>query len=294
MAFAEVVAEHAEAQEVVRLLLAGFAAEITAQGFDLGRFLSEGESYLAGFFNLLIQDFAALGADEVLAGANAYLQEIDLAGGALSAADRRGLISDAMTRVNAGGGAFTRGIAADFGAWVQGLQAAGMTDQDILDTVTTSPEYLKRVLGRWQNGVKDAARQFVTVLDDASYELAWERRSKREKLPNEHVWVTRYDRKVCGREEAGASAWRVSCWHRHGMVKSYVEWKRAGLPGSGSTYCRRRCRCILAPSARVRDVDLSDPVEIREAMKGAQRRAERRMREIAAYAKKRAPAYRTV
>jgi hypothetical protein len=290
MGWNEVVIEHAEGDEVVRLLLGDFCLEIQRVGFNLGRFISEGDAYLNGFVNLLLEDFAALGADEVLAGANAYLMELDLLGGALSAADRRLLIAEALTQIDAASPAFTRGIAQHFAAFLQELRGTGMTDDTILEALTTSRDYLGRVLGRWENGIKDMARQFVTVLDDASYELAFERRRKVERIPNEHVWITRYDKNVCGRKET-ASAWRVSCWHRHGKKKSLNEWRKYGRPGSGVTYCRKRCRCLLAPVARVRDVDLKDPVKIGEAMEKAARRAERRARDVKAYAAKRAAAY---
>jgi len=290
MAVEDAFRAHAETQESVRLLLAGFVDEIMAAGFALGTFLAEGDAYLAGFAALIVEDFATLGSAEVLAGAEEYLKTAGVEGWAEGVA-ARAIVREAMARTSAGSADFARGVAADFAAFVTGLRTSGMDDDAILAALTSSEEFQLRVLGRFRGGLKDMARGFVTTLDDVSYQAAFERRRGRG-LPNKHVWVTRYDGKVCGKDAVGAGAWRVSCWHRHKLSKTYVEWQRAGLPGSGVTYCRRNCRCVLFPAARVRDTDLTDPLDIGEAMKGAQKRIDRRLREIADYAKKRAPVYR--
>lgn len=294
MSIEEAIAQHAETEEVLRLLLPEFAELITSPdlGFNLGSYLANGDAYLFGFANLFAEDCAKIAGDEVLAGANAFLQEIDLAGGAIDAETRRRLLEGALEQITANNAGFAEGVARDFRVWIEGLRAAGMTDQDILDALTSNPAYLDGVLSRFRNGLKDMGRQFVTVLDDLSYAAAFERRSTTQKLPNEHTWVTRYDKNVCGRKETGASAWRISCWHRHGKTKSYVEWRRAGLPGSGVTFCRKRCRCLLMPKARIRGMDLTDPVRITKAVERAAKQAEKRMREIAAYARQRADEYR--
>jgi len=290
MAVEDAFRAHAETQEAARLLLAGFVDEIMAAGFALGAFLSEGEGYLYGFASLIVEDFAALGSADILAGADAYLKTAGVEGWA-EGVQARAIVREAMARASAGSADFAKGVAADFAAFVTGLRTSGMDDQAILEALTASEEFQLRVLGRWRGGLRDMASNFVTTLDDVSYQTAFERRTARG-LPNRHVWVTRYDGNVCGRKSTGANAWRFSCWHRHKMTKTYNEWKRYGLPGSGVTLCRRHCRCVLFPAARVRDADLTDPLDISEAMEGAQRRIDRRLREIADYAKKRAPVYR--
>jgi len=37
------------------------------------------------------------------------------------------------------------------------------------------------------------------------------------------------------------------CLARHGLVKTWAEWERLGLPGSGATICLFNCRCALLP-----------------------------------------------
>lgn len=290
MAVEDAFRAHAETQESARLLLSGFVDEIMASGFALGAFLSEGEGYLLGFASLIVEDFATLSSADVLAGAEAYLKTAGVEGWA-EGVQARAIVREAMARAAAGSGDFAKGVASDFAAFVTGLRTAGMDDDAILAALTSSEEFQLRVLGRWRGGLRDMAKGFVTTLDDVSYQAAFERRKGRG-LPNRHVWVTRYDGNVCGKDATGPNAWRVSCWHRHKMEKTYNEWKRAGLPGAGVTYCRRRCRCVLFPAARVRSTDLTNPLEIGEAMEGARRRIDRRLKEIAEYAKKRAPVYR--
>lgn len=38
------------------------------------------------------------------------------------------------------------------------------------------------------------------------------------------------------------------CMERHGSNKKWEEWEADGLPRSGQTVCKERCRCMLVPS----------------------------------------------
>jgi hypothetical protein len=49
-----------------------------------------------------------------------------------------------------------------------------------------------------------------------------------------YKWVTVKDNKVC-----------PDCTPRHGQVKSMKDWRLIGLPRSGWSVCRSRCRCVL-------------------------------------------------
>ena len=98
----QIILDHVEENEISRIMVRFLAALLFEEGFKVDRFIAEGELYLAGFLSAVAEDFAAMVSDDVLASAQAFLQEIDLLGGALSEADRRRMIQEALERVSAG------------------------------------------------------------------------------------------------------------------------------------------------------------------------------------------------
>ena len=284
----QIILDHVEENEISRIMVRFLAALLYSEGFSVDRFIAEGEPYLAGFLSAAAEDFATMVSDDVLASAQAFLQEIDLLGGALSEADRRRMIQEALERVSAGLPETARKIEAGFAEWVNGLRRAGMDDESIMAALMADPAQLKRILGGLETELADIGRQFVTVLDDVVYETALETRLEEGEAEGfdirSHVWISVHDRNVCGKKlPAGEDSVRISCWHRHGKVKVYSEWRRMGLPGAGVTLCRKRCRCRVIPKSYLKEGIPESSVKATEAIEAAQKRAEDRQQEVRDY-----------
>ena len=65
------------------------------------------------------------------------------------------------------------------------------------------------------------------------------------------------------------------CLSRHGDVRKYAEWEKAGLPRTGWSVCRANCQCVLVPEeiAKGRN-ELRAPLDRKTAM--AEREARRK------------------
>lgn len=65
------------------------------------------------------------------------------------------------------------------------------------------------------------------------------------------------------------------CLSRHGDVRGYAEWEKAGLPRTGWSVCRGNCQCVLIPEeiAKGRN-ELRQPLDRKTAM--AERAARRK------------------
>lgn len=54
----------------------------------------------------------------------------------------------------------------------------------------------------------------------------------------------------------------VDCLPRHGLKKSYEDWKALGLPRSGFSRCGDNCKCVLAPVGQVAPGLADGPVTV--------------------------------
>jgi hypothetical protein len=280
--------DHAEEQEVLRVLLAEFAATYAAQFFSTEAFLAGGAAYLRGFLDALVSDFAAFAGKDLLDAAETFTKEVGLLSGPLFGGDREKILMEALARTSAGNAAFAEETAAGFGKWADSLRRAGMTNESITAALMADGgAEFSAVMRPWEAGLKEAGRAFAKSVDDVMYESGMARRAA-DGLPTGSTWVTMRDKSVCGQE--GGSL-RNSCWHRHGITKPMAEWTRLGLPGSGITLCRRNCRCMLVPPGYLKDGVPKEPVAAAETIAKAKERALKQHDKIVKYMEKRGQTY---
>jgi hypothetical protein len=123
---------------------------------------------------------------------------------------------------------------------IQDMAISGMSEDDILMVIRkdlreggplTSP-IRSNLLSRLWAGVDNVAQSMV--LDDNPDADTWE-------------WLT----------TSGHPC--EDCEPRHGIVKTYEQWRERGLPRSGFSRCQTRCKCVLVPDDRVTH-DFGGPV----------------------------------
>ncbi len=280
--------DHVEEQEVWRQVLANLAAELMARGFNLQLFLEQGETYLLGFLDALVGDFAEFAGPELLSQADAYFQSLGLQAG-FDAAEREALLREAVSRLAGDLTGLADGTQVAFERWVERLRQAGMTDDTILAALEADTAALSDVLGPWQRGIQDAGRNLVKLVDETMQQAIEEAMPAGEENRGSY-WITMRDKKVCGRDDTNPAR---SCYARHGLLKPYADWAKMGLPGSGVTYCRGNCRCQLVPESYLKSGAPLDALDASDAIAAAQDRADKQHARIVEYAEKRREEYQT-
>jgi hypothetical protein len=278
--------DHVEETEVWRRMLADLATELMARGFSLELFLQQGDSYLLGFLNALVGDFAEFAGPELLAQADAYFQSLGLQAG-FSAAEREAVLQEAVSRVAGDLTGLADETSAAFSRWFEKLRQAGMTDDTIVAALEADPSALAEVLGPWQRGIQDAARNMVVAVDETMRQAIDEAAPAGEGTKGSY-WITMRDSNVCGRNDAGPER---SCYRRHGMLLSMAEWMKMGLPGSGVTHCRGNCRCQLVPWSYLKEGAPAETLDASDAIGKAKDRAEKQHDRVVAYATERGDQY---
>ncbi len=279
---------HVEDQEVWRQVLASLAGELMAKGFSLERFLAEGEPYLLGFLNAMLGDFANFAGPQVVAEADAFFQSIGLQAG-FDATDADAILAEAVSRLAGDAEGLASETTAAFSRWVEGLRRAGMTDENILAALNADTSELATVLGPWYRGIADMGRNFAKIVDETAQQ-AIEEAVPVDETNRGSYWITMHDGKVCGQHDTSPER---SCARRHGLLKPFAEWVALGLPGSGVTYCRGNCRCMLVTESYLKDGAPANPVDSSEAIQRAQDRATRQHAKVVEYAAARGEEYQT-
>jgi hypothetical protein len=111
--------------------------------------------------------------------------------------------------------------------------AAGMGEKEIIDRLRSELQSGGSIFEGIMKGFGEVTGESVDYVsidqlhEEWGGENAWE-------------WITRRDNSVCNEVDS-------DCEYRDGEIKTWEEWQAMGLPGTGTTTCAWRCRCILRP-----------------------------------------------
>ena len=132
---------------------------------------------------------------------------------------------------------------------VQALASSGVSQEQIENILAQDMANGGKIFGGLRNGVKE---EIVNTMNQASRLGQFEEYG----LQDNYMWVTVGGHKICS-----------DCDSRAGKVKSYDDWAKEGLPGSGWSLCGGYCYCVIDPVGKM-DTNIKVPKEIK-AEKGA-------------------------
>ena len=116
---------------------------------------------------------------------------------------------------------------------VTSMQASGMSNSAIKDTLMADLTGGGRLFGNYRNQVKNTVKTGIGMAGNNAS------RSTFTKAGIEQFqWVSVGDGKVC-----------PDCEPRHGEVEDLKYWELIGLPQSGFSVCQQNCRCQLVPES---------------------------------------------
>jgi len=115
------------------------------------------------------------------------------------------------------------------------MVSRGIETSAIIETLNADMQVGGRIFGQLSNNVKNAIVQGIS--DSAKFG-----QFQNYDLNKTFKWVTVGGHKICG-----------DCESRQGLVNTFNEWERLGLPGSGWSVCQSYCYCVLDPTGTVSD-----------------------------------------
>ena len=132
---------------------------------------------------------------------------------------------------------------------VQALASSGVSQEQIENILAQDMANGGKIFGGLRNGVKE---EIVNTMNQASRLGQFEEYG----LQDNYMWVTVGGHKICS-----------DCDSRAGKVKSYDDWAKEGLPGSGWSLCGGYCYCVIDPVGKM-DTNIKVPKDLK-AEKGA-------------------------
>ncbi|MBC8428086.1 MAG: hypothetical protein H8D94_01295 [Candidatus Pelagibacter sp.] len=114
---------------------------------------------------------------------------------------------------------------------VNHMRVFGMSENDIVSTLSQDLINQGRLFGSFRNRIKNTVKNAVTMAAAAAQLDLYQKANIKE-----FRWVTVSDTRVC-----------PDCIIRHNRKETLETFKLIGLPQSGFSVCRDRCRCLLVP-----------------------------------------------
>lgn len=114
------------------------------------------------------------------------------------------------------------------------LRSAGVSREVIGSLIGDDMATGGRIIGQYRNSVKEG---IVEQINQSG------RLGQLNKFPPDrelYQWTTVGGHKIC-----------QDCDARQGAIKTWLEWEREGLPGSGWSVCKGHCYCVLVPAGRL-------------------------------------------
>ena len=110
----------------------------------------------------------------------------------------------------------------------------GVTKDIIQDTLEVDLQTGGRIFGELKNNTKasivNAINQSAKMGQYQNYDLS----------TGLFRWITVGGHKIC-----------IDCESRTGLEKTFEEWEKVGLPGSGWSLCQGYCYCVLDPTGEI-------------------------------------------
>ena len=116
---------------------------------------------------------------------------------------------------------------------VTSMQASGMSNSAIKDTLMADLTGGGRLFGNYRNQVKNTVKTGIGMAGSNASRSTFTKAGVEQ-----FQWVSVGDGKVC-----------PDCEPRHGEVEDLKYWELIGLPQSGFSVCQQNCRCQLVPES---------------------------------------------
>ena len=116
---------------------------------------------------------------------------------------------------------------------VTSMQASGMSNSAIKDTLMADLTGGGRLFGNYRNQVKNTVKTGIGMAGNNASRSTFTKAGVEQ-----FQWVSVGDGKVC-----------PDCEPRHGEVEELKYWELIGLPQSGFSVCQQNCRCQLVPES---------------------------------------------
>ena len=116
---------------------------------------------------------------------------------------------------------------------VTSMQASGMSNSAIKDTLMADLTGGGRLFGNYRNQVKNTVKTGIGMAGNNASRSTFTKAGVEQ-----FQWVSVGDGKVC-----------PDCEPRHGEVEDLKYWELIGLPQSGFSVCQQNCRCQLVPES---------------------------------------------
>ncbi len=121
----------------------------------------------------------------------------------------------------------------DIQGLVTSMQASGMSNSAIKQTLMADLTGGGRLFGNYRNQVKNTVKSGIGIAGNNASRSTFTKAGVEQ-----FQWVTVSDGKVC-----------PDCEPRHGQVEDMKYWELVGLPQSGFSVCQQNCRCQLVPAS---------------------------------------------
>jgi hypothetical protein len=96
-----------------------------------------------------------------------------------------------------------------------------------------------RMFGEFRRAIRATSYGSVKRMRDISYFSEFD-------VDRQYRWSAVFVN-TCSHPPTAGTASPQGCMERHGLLKTWAEWEKVGLPRTGATLCRENCRCVLIP-----------------------------------------------